>query len=170
VLVEPAALPDTAGVSGEVNLVGMTNGRLGAASAFVQGAVPADTARGGGHGPGLLHGLSYRVQGTLRRGGNARSANYYLTNTGLEERNYSLALGYRRGIVNTELFLSRFDTKIGIFTGSETGSVNDLLAAIARDRPLTADQFTYDINRPTRPWCTNYSRLKLRWRCRAATG
>jgi iron complex outermembrane receptor protein len=148
VLVEPAALPDTAGVSGEVNLVGMTNGLLGAASAFVQGAVPADTAHGGGHGLGLLHGLSYRVQGTLRRGGNARSANYYLTNTGLEEHNYSLALGYRRGIVNTELFFSRFDTKIGIFTGSETGSVNDLLAAIARDRPLTADQFTYDINRP----------------------
>jgi iron complex outermembrane receptor protein len=148
VLVEPAALPDTAGVGGEVNLVGMTNGRLGAASAFVQGAIPADTARGGGRGLGLLHGLSYRVQGTLRRAGNARSANYYLANTGLEERNYSLALGYHRGIVNTELFFSRFDTKLGIFAGSETGSVNDLLAAIARDRPLTPDQFTYTIGRP----------------------
>jgi len=148
VLVEPAALPDTAGVSGEVNLVGMTNGRLGAASAFVQGAVPADTGRSGGRGPGLLRGLSYRVQGTLRRGGNARAANYYLANTSLEERNYSLALGYRRGIVNTELFFSRFDTKIGIFAGSETGSVTDLLAAITRDRPLTADRFTYDLNRP----------------------
>ena len=148
VLVEPAALPDTAGVSGEANLVGMTNGRLGAVSAFVQGAIPADTARGGGRGLGLLHGLSYRVQGTLRRGGNTRAANYYLANTGLQERNYSLALGYRRGVVNTELFFSRFDTKIGIFAGSETGSVNDLLAAIARDRPLTPDQFTYDINRP----------------------
>ncbi|MEJ7665944.1 MAG: TonB-dependent receptor [Hymenobacter sp.] len=52
VLVEPAALPDTAGVGGEVNLVGMTNGRLGAASAFVQGAIPADSARGGGRGRG----------------------------------------------------------------------------------------------------------------------
>jgi iron complex outermembrane receptor protein len=148
VLVEPAALPDTAGVGGEVNLVGMTNGRLGAASAFVQGAVPADTTRGGGRGLGLLHGLSYRVQGTLRRAGNSRSANYYLANTGLEERNYSLALGYHRGIFHTELFFSRFDTKLGIFAGSETGSVNDLLAAIARDRPLTPDQFTYSIGRP----------------------
>jgi iron complex outermembrane receptor protein len=148
VLVEPAALPDTAGVGGEVNLVGMTNGRLGAASAFVQGAIPADTARSRGHGLGLLHGLSYRVQGTLRRAGNSRSANYYLANTGLEERNYSLALGYRRGIVNTELFFSRFDTKLGIFAGSETGSVNDLLAAISRDRPRTPDQFSYTIGRP----------------------
>jgi iron complex outermembrane receptor protein len=148
VLVEPAALPDTAGVGGEVNLVGMTNGRLGAASAFVQGALPADTARGGGRGLGVLRGLSYRVQGTLRRAGNSRSANYYLANTGLEERNYSLALGYHRGIVSTELFFSRFDTKLGIFAGSETGSVNDLLAAIGRDRPLTPDQFTYAIGRP----------------------
>ena len=147
VLVEPAALPDTAGVGGEVNLVGMTNGRLGAASAFVQGAVPADTARGG-RGLGLLHGLSYRVQGTLRRAGTARSANYYIQNTGLREQNYSLALGYHRGIITTELFFSRFDTRLGIFSGSETGSVNDLLAAIGRDRPLTADQFTYAINRP----------------------
>jgi len=148
VLVEPAALPDTAGVGGEVNLVGMTNGRLGAASAFVQGAIAADTARGGGRGLGLLHGLSYRVQGTLRRAGNSRSAHYYLTNTGLAERNYSLALGYHRGIVNTELFFSRFDTRLGIFAGSETGSVNDLLTAIGRERPLTRDQFTYAIGRP----------------------
>ena len=148
VLVEPAALPDTAGVSGEVNLVGMTNGRLGAASAFVQQAFPADTARGASRALGLLRGLSYRVQGTLRRAGPARSAHYYIDNTGLEERNFSLALGYHRGIVAAELFFSRFDTKLGIFSGSETGSVNDLLAAIARERPLTADRFTYAISRP----------------------
>ena len=143
VLVEPAALPDTAGVGGELNLVGMTNGRLGAASAFVQDAFPADSAR-----HGLLRGLSYRVQGTLRRAGTARSANYYITNTGLQEQNYSLALNYHRGIIATELFFSRFDTKLGIFSGSETGSVTDLLSAIGRDRPLTPDVFTYAINRP----------------------
>ena len=151
VLVEPAALPDTAGVGGEVNLVGMTNGRLGAASAFVQGAIPADTgaaAGGGGRGLGLLHGLSYRVQGTLRRAGTARSAHYYITNTGLREQNFSLALNYHQGIIFTELFFSRFDTKLGIFSGSETGSVTDLLSAIDRDRPLTPDEFTYTINRP----------------------
>jgi len=154
VLVEPAALPDTAGVHGEVNLVGMSNSRLGAASAFVQGAFPADTTLGGprsgqsNKSQGLLRGLSYRVQGTLRRAGTARSANYYLTNTGLAERNYSLALGYHRGIIRTELFFSRFDTQLGIFAGSETGSINDLLAAIERPRPLTPDQFTYSISRP----------------------
>jgi iron complex outermembrane receptor protein len=149
VLVEPAALPDTAGVGGEVNLVGMSNGRLGAASGFVQGAIPADTARGGSNrGLGLLHGLSYRVQGTLRWAGNARSANYYIQNTGLQEENYSLALAYHRGPVRTEVFFSRFDTKLGIFTGSETGSITDLQAAIARNRPATDDRFTYTISRP----------------------
>jgi iron complex outermembrane receptor protein len=141
--------PDTAGVGGEVNLVGMSNGRLGAASGFIQGAIPTDTARGGSNrGIGLLHGLSYRVQGTLRRAGNARSANYYIQNTGLQEENYSLALAYHRGPVRTEVFFSRFDTKLGIFTGSETGSITDLQAAIARDRPATDDWFTYAISRP----------------------
>lgn len=150
VLVEPAALPDTAGTGGEINLVGMSNGRLGAASGFVQGALPADTT-GGGSGSrslGLLRGLSYRVQGTLRRAGNARAANYYLQNTGLEEKNYSLALAYHRGPVHTEVFFSRFDTQLGIFAASEVGSINDLQAAIARDQPLTDDRFTYTINRP----------------------
>ena len=149
VLVEPAALPDTAGVGGELNLVGMTNSRLGAVSGFVQGALPADTAGGGSNrGLGLLHGLSYRVQGTLRRAGNARSANYYIQNTGLEEKNYSLALAYHRGPVRAEVFFSRFDTKLGIFAASEVGSITDLQAAIARDRPLTDDRFTYALDRP----------------------
>ena len=139
VLVEPAPLPDTAGVGGALNLVGMTNGRLGAASAFVQGAIDTSSA---------LRGLSWRLQGTLRRAGNARTARYYLQNTGLREQNFSGALGYHRGRYGAELFFSRFDTRNGIFAGSEVGSIADVRAAIARDQPLTRDEFTYDIARP----------------------
>ncbi|MEJ7665943.1 MAG: hypothetical protein WKG07_43705 [Hymenobacter sp.] len=33
----------------------------------------------------------------------------------MREQNFSLALNYHRGIIATELFFSRFDTKLGIF-------------------------------------------------------
>ena len=140
VLVEPAALPDTAGVSGELNLVGLSNGRGGAASGFVQTAVTDSTS--------TFRGLSARLQGTLRGAGNAQTAHYYLNNTGLREQNFSAALGYHRGRVGGEVFFSRFDTKLGIFSGAENGSITDLTAAIARDRPLTPDAFSYAVDRP----------------------
>lgn len=140
VLVEPAALPDTAGVGGELNLVGMSNGRLGAASGYVQTAVVDSTS--------AFHGLSARLQGTLRGAGNAQTARYYLNNTGLREQNFSAALGYHRGAVGGEAFFSRFDTRLGIFSGAENGSITDLAAAIGRDRPLTPDAFSYVVARP----------------------
>ena len=140
VLVEPAALPDTAGVSGELNLVGMSNSRLGAVSGFMQTAIVDSSS--------AFRGLSARLQGTLRGSGNARTANYYLNNTGLREKNFSAALGYHRGRVGGEAFFSRFDTRLGIFSGSETGSITDLTAAIGRERPLTPDVFSYTVARP----------------------
>ena len=144
VLVEPAALPDTAGVGGELNLVGMSNSRLGAVSGFVQTAV-VDSAS-------AFRGLSARLQGTLRGAGNAQTAHYYLNNTGLREQNFSAALGYHRAIggalVGGEAFYSRFDTRLGIFSGSETGSITDLATAIGRERPLTPDVFSYTVARP----------------------
>ena len=47
-----------------------------------------------------------------------------------------------------EAFFSRFDTRLGIFSGSETGSITDLTAAIGRERPLTPDVFSYTVARP----------------------
>src|SRR3546814_19769353 len=62
-----------------------------------------------------LPGWGWRVQGTLRRAGNFRSADYSLENTGLKESNFSAATGYTGQKISTELYFSHFGTNIVIF-------------------------------------------------------
>ena len=136
VLVEPAALPDSAGTTAEVQLVGATNNGLGAGSAQVQGSPAGRPA------------LRWRVQGTARRAGTARAPGYYQKNTGFAEYDYSAALGWQRDTYGAELFYSHFGTELGILSSAYTGSYQDLLDAIARDRPYETSGFTYDFGRP----------------------
>jgi iron complex outermembrane receptor protein len=69
IVVEPNDLPDTASITGEVNLVGLSNGKTGVTSGILQGYFDK------------LKGFSWRMQGTLKKGGNINSPNYYLKNT-----------------------------------------------------------------------------------------
>ncbi|RAJ10795.1 iron complex outermembrane receptor protein [Chitinophaga skermanii] len=138
ILVEPKPLPTTPGISGELNLGAFSNNRMGVTSATVEGnfaKIPA---------------LSWRVQGTLRKGGTYRAPGYWLDNTGMEEKNFSLATGWRKEKYGLELFYSQFNTNIGVFTGSHIGNRKDLEETIKRDRPLPefTHGFSYDINRP----------------------
>ena len=84
ILVEPNDLPDTAAVSGELNLVGMSNGQTGVASGILQGCFDK------------IKGFNWRIQGTYKKGGTIKTPTYYLKNTGVEELNFSYALGYHR--------------------------------------------------------------------------
>jgi iron complex outermembrane receptor protein len=136
VLVEPAALPDSAGTTAEVQLVGASNNGLGAASGQVQGS------------PARLPALRWRVQGTAKRAGTTRSPGYYQQNTGFSEYDYSAGLGWQKDAYGVELFYSHFGTKLGILSSAYTGSYQDLLAAIARDRPYETSGFTYNFGRP----------------------
>jgi iron complex outermembrane receptor protein len=135
--VEPAPMPQMRGISGEVNVVGATNNRMGVVSGIVQGAFDR-----------RLKGLSWRAQGTLRRAGNSKTPHYYLENTGFQEINFSTALSYRHDRFGADAYYSEFDTKLGIFTGSSAETVSDLQAAIDRPRPITPSYFGYAINRP----------------------
>jgi len=136
ILVEPEELPFNKPLTGEVNLVGFTNGRQGVASSTLQGGIKG------------LTGFGWRAQGTIKRGGNIRTPDYFLDNTGISEKNFSLGAGYRRKGFGIDLFYSRFDTRIGIFSGSHIGSVTDLLNVIKNGEPFVKSGFTYSIGRP----------------------
>ena len=132
VLVDPKDMPDHPGVlDGEVNIVGMTNGRIGAASAMVEGSAKK----------GSWEGLSWRLQGTLKEAGNARTPNYYLGNTGYVENDYSAAVQYNKGHFGGQVYFSDFHTKIGIAMASVVGSQSDLYQAFARSEPCGYGQF-----------------------------
>ena len=151
VLVEPNSLPDSANIHGEVNVIGFSNGRQSVFSGIFEG------------GMSKIKGLGWRVQGTYKRGGNVSTANYNLDNTGIQERNFSLALGINKIHSNTEFFYSYFDTQIGIFTGSNIGNVQDLLVAINNKKPsdvYTPTEFSYVINRPNQDVSHHLLKLK----------
>lgn len=136
ILVQPEELPIDGPFSGELNAVGLSNGRQGVLSGSVQGGI------------NNFKGFGWRAQGTLKRGGNLRTPNYFLDNTGLSEKNFSLAAGYVRKGFGVDLFYSTFDSKIGIFSGSHIGSLTDLLSVIKNGEPFIKSGFNYSIGRP----------------------
>lgn len=137
ILVEPKEVRTEPGVGGHLDLVGMSNGQAGIVSGMVEGAAA-----------GKLKGLSFRLQGTLKKAGDAQAAHYYLGNTGYNESDYSATLRYAQPNYEAEVYFSEFITKIGIASASHIGTVQDLLSAIARPEPAVKADFTYDIGRP----------------------
>ncbi len=139
ILVEPKLLRNDPGISGEFNTAFFSNNRMGVASGMVEGNSAKHTA------------FSWRLQGTFRKGGNAKTPNYFLANSGTEEINFSVTAALRKQQKGIELFYSRFQTKLGIFSGSHIGNVTDLWVAIqAKDPPdyIRNAAFTYRIERP----------------------
>jgi iron complex outermembrane recepter protein len=135
VLVEPRPLRDSAGTGGELNLVGMSNNGLGAASGTLEGNFQQ------------LPALSWRAQGTLRKAGTMRAPGYYLRNSGFGEGNFSGAVGWKKERYGVEVFYSQFNSRIGILPAAHAGNQADLLLAVGRERPLETTGFSYDIER-----------------------
>lgn len=134
ILIEPAALPTNKTLGGEMNLVGMSNGKVGNASLMLEGSTN--------------FGLSWRVQGSLKQAGNFKTAQYYLANTGTNEQNYSAELGYRKNKKDISVYYSQFKTQIGVFSSSHIGNLTDLQNAIALGEPLIKSDFSYQIASP----------------------
>jgi len=151
ILMEPNSLPDTSGILGEAQTIFFTNGRQFVTSGMLEGGFKN------------VHGWGWRVQGTLKNGGNIKTANYNLANTGVEEQNFSMALGYKNQKFGTDLFISRFQSIIGIYSGSHIGNINDLKTAIASVRPFeiyTPTNFIREIERPNQDITHSLAKFK----------
>ncbi len=135
ILVEPNVLPDSAGIHGELNLVGISNGRQGVSSGIVEGRFKKIP-------------LAWRVQGTIKKAGNIKTPDYYLANSGFQEKNFSWASSYEWKKVKTELFYSQFNTDIGVFKGAHIGNLTDLERAFNSNEPSIKAGFNYAIDRP----------------------
>ena len=137
IIVTPPDLPRAPGLTGELHLVGQSNGRQGTASGSLAG---------------YARGIGWRVQATGKRGGNLHTPQYFLANTGLREVNFSGAVGYHREKFGGEIFYSRFSTEIGILASAHIGNLTDLNFALQSPRPVYPvrfnDEFTYAIQSP----------------------
>ena len=149
ILVEPAPLPIEKQIGGSVDMVGSSNGRNLTASAMLEG------------GFSFLDKLSWRVQGTRKKGGNLQTADYYLNNTGVKETNFSAALSYNSTNTHIDVYYSHFNTDLGIFEGSHVGSLHDLGHAIEDGRPSDDGDFNYEIGVPRQAVKHDLIKLKI---------
>jgi iron complex outermembrane receptor protein len=136
VLLNPDDLPVQKGITGDVYLIGASNGQMGAFSGLLQGAFDKK-----------LKGLSWRIQGTLKEAGNFKTPNYYLINTGIKEGDFSANMCYKWKRFDFDVFYSQYNFEVGIFTGSESGSLKDLLEKFNESRPAVPSNFSYKIDR-----------------------
>ncbi len=148
IIASPPPLPVDPHLSGEIHTLYQTNGRMGVVSGMLQSAIKQ------------IKGLSWRLQGTVKRGGNIQTADYYLGNTGVGEANVSAALQYSRGRTSLEAYYSRFQTSLGILTSAHIGSMEDIEARLEAGRPFEDYPFSYAIAAPRQAVVHDLGKLK----------
>lgn len=148
-IVSPPPLPIDAHLSGELHTGYQSNGHGGTMSGMLQAGVDA------------IPGLAWRLQGTVKRAGNVRTADYHLGNTGVAEYNLSAALRYQHTNSTLEGYYSRFQTAIGIFTGAHIGTIADIQARIEAGKPPETYPFSYTIDAPRQS--TVHQLGKVKW-------
>jgi iron complex outermembrane receptor protein len=147
IVINPPPLPETGKFDGTVSTVLQSNGRSGTLSGMLQGGLKD------------RDGWGWRVQGTVKRTGDFETPNYVLTNTGIQEANFSAATGYHSKNAGLDLFFSRFQSEIGILRGTAINSMDDLLSAMERDVPLYTRDFSYTIREPRQEVTHNLLKL-----------
>ncbi|WP_224482868.1 TonB-dependent receptor [Robertkochia aurantiaca] len=134
IVVEPGRINMNDSIYGKTILTGASNGRGGGLTSQITKSYD--------------NGWFVNLQGTLNRYGDFRSPDYYLTNTGFYEKNFSIRTGLNKFTYGFSANYSYFDNKIGILRASHIGNLQDLERAINSDQPLRIDPFSYDINAP----------------------
>lgn len=146
IMVEPDEIGDEPHLHGRLHYLFASNGRGHTLNAQLE--------RGGGW-------AKWRFTGTLRNSGDTHAPDYYITNTGRKEANVALQLEKELDRNwSAKVYLSHFNTNIGIMRASHIGNLTDLESALTRDTPFfTSDDFSYEINPPSQK--VNHSLLKV---------
>jgi iron complex outermembrane recepter protein len=115
---------------------------------------------------GLLEGgfknhenISWRLQSSVKKGGDYSAPDYVLSNTGVQEINFSGAIGFKKEDRGVEVYFSSFNTELGILRSAHTGSLEDLERSIRDKKPRYIEDFTYTINAPRQK--INHQLLKV---------
>lgn len=132
----PRPIDFTRPIGGTLFMNGFSNNSQGAMSVNVEGS------------PTMSNAFSWRVQGSVRKAGDSRSPEYVIDNSGFQELSLNATTAFKSGKFNNRIYLSTYNTELGIFTGAHFGSPSDLQRAIDRGRPAVEQEFTYSIKPP----------------------
>lgn len=150
IIVEPAAIEDEPHLHGRAGYIFASNGRTHAAN--VQVGQTTDFA-------------AWKVTGTLKRGGDKRTADYFLNNTGLREANVALQMEKKFSErLHTDFYASTFNTELGVLRGSHIGNLTDLENAFEREEPFfTEEEFSYAVDAPKQRVGHHLLKLKTKY-------
>ncbi|HZY80406.1 MAG TPA: TonB-dependent receptor [Cyclobacteriaceae bacterium] len=149
IVVNPAALPEQAGLGGSMNMIGQSNGRAGTVSGMLEGGIKD------------RKGWGWRLQGTAKRAGDYHTPDYQLTNTGSKELDFSAATGYHGETFGAEVFFSHFQTELGVLKGTAISNVDDLLTAMEKSPPQYTSDFSYNIGEPRQQVAHNLLKVNM---------
>jgi iron complex outermembrane recepter protein len=121
-------------IGGEMNAGFSTNNRAASFSGMLEG--------------GFSRYSGWRVQGTVKKGGDYHAPQYNLSNTGMRELDMSATMGYEKNGKSLEIFASTFNTEIGILRSAHVGNLSDLQQSIVSEKPWYIQDFTYSISNP----------------------
>ena len=113
-----------------------SNGRRISGVVKLEGALP------------FLPSLAWRAQLSRTDAGDRSTAKYLLTNTGVKEQDYSLALGWRGEHLSIEGYFSQYQNQTGLLPSGHLKNANEITALIERGRPLTFRPFSRQIDYP----------------------
>ena len=135
ILVEPKKVGRDPHYHGRFNYSYETNGRANNLNFQLQKYSPA---------------LAWKVNGTYKISGDRQTPNHFLTNTGGRELNLAIQLekSWKEKLFY-DLYISTFNTELGVLRGSHIGNLTDLNDALTREVPFfTEDEFRYRIDAP----------------------
>ena len=135
ILVEPNRIDREPHVHGSANYFFETNGRGNGINLQVEQYNPI---------------VAWKINGTLKKSGDKKAANYFLNNTGNQEANIAIQLEKQfTESFFTEVYFSSFNTELGVLRGSHVGNLTDLENAFERETPFfTEENFSYKIDAP----------------------
>ena len=150
VLTEPKRIPREPHLHGQVNYIYDTNGRGNTVNTRLEKHTPT---------------VAWRLNASLKQYGDLSTADYYLNNTGSKEASLALQLEKSwNDRLFAELYMSTFNTALGVLRGSQIGNLTDLRSALVKDVPFfTEDEFSYAIDAPYQSVSHHLAKGKLKY-------
>ena len=134
VITELPKLPKKDTLQGIISMTGIANGKGGNLNAAIQ--------------KGFNSHWAFQAQASYKKHGDFKSPDYYLNNTGSEQKAFVTELAYGDFKRKISLSYSYFDTDLGIMKASHLGNLSDLADAINAAAPVINEDFSYKIDKP----------------------
>lgn len=136
VITEPKPIRVLRGSNAEINTAFFSNNRMGVLSGLFETS------------NGKKNNFGFRLQGTIKRGGNFKIPEYWIANSSVKEANVNAAFNYQFQKWKFNFFSSYFSTTIGLYPGAHVENLSDLERAISSNKPLFVSNFSYALERP----------------------